>query len=90
MKRGTCKLCLNEDDLQRSHYHGKAFYRLSVADGELPILISPHLIIRNQKQIEDYLLCWSCEQRFTKMGEDYVMRMVDSERRIQDDGVDPR
>jgi hypothetical protein len=76
MKRGKCKLCLSEAALQQSHYLGKALYRLSSDDGELPILISPDLVIQDQKQIKDYVLCRSCEQRFTKMGEDYLMRMV--------------
>jgi hypothetical protein len=76
MKRGTCKLCLNEADLQQSHYLGRALYRLSSDEGELPIVMSPDLVIQDQKQIKDYVLCWNCEQRFTQMGEDYVMRMV--------------
>lgn len=76
MKRGTCKLCLSEADLQQSHNLCRALYRLSSDDGELPILMSPELIIQDQKQIKDYLLCRNCEQRFAKMGEDYVIRMV--------------
>ena len=76
MKRGTCKLCLNAADLQQSHYLCRALYRLSSDDGELPILISPDLVTQNQKQIKDYVLCRNCEQRFTNMGEDYLMRML--------------
>lgn len=76
MKRGTCKLCLNESNLQQSHFLGRALYNLSSTDGELPILISPNLVIQDQKQIKDYVLCWNCEQRFAKMGENYVMKMV--------------
>jgi hypothetical protein len=76
MKRDICKLCLNSADLQRSHFLGKAFYKLSSADGELPILISPNLVIQHQKQITDYVLCRDCEQRFSTNGEDYVMKMV--------------
>ncbi len=76
MKRGTCQLCLCEADLQQSHYLGRALYKLSIQDGELPVLMSPSLVIQGQKQIKDYLLCWRCEQRFATMGEDYVMTMV--------------
>lgn len=76
MKRGTCELCLREADLLESHYLGKALYKLSRDEGELPILMSPDLIIQHQKQIKDHVLCWNCEQRFTTMGEDYFMRMV--------------
>jgi hypothetical protein len=76
VRRGTCKLCLEEANLQESHYLGRALYKLSRDNGELPILRSPDLIIRTQRQIKDYVLCWNCEQRFTKMGEDYLMRMI--------------
>jgi hypothetical protein len=81
MQHGKCKLCLHEGDLQESHFHGKALYRLSRAENKPPILLSPHLITENQKQIKDYLLCRSCEQQFSRMGENYVMKMVD-----RDDG----
>jgi hypothetical protein len=76
MKRDTCKLCRNEADLQQSHFLSRALYKLSSDDGEMPILMSPDLVIQGQKQIKDHLLCWSCEQRFNGMGEDYLMRMV--------------
>jgi hypothetical protein len=76
MKRGACKLCQKEAHLQRSHFIGRALYKLSTADGELPVLMSPDLIIQDQKQIKDYVLCWSCEQRFSRMGEQYLMGMV--------------
>jgi hypothetical protein len=76
MKRGMCKLCLTEADLQQSHYLGWAFYRLSSDDGELPVLMSADLVIQDQKQIKGHVLCWDCEQRFTKNGEDYLMKMV--------------
>lgn len=76
MKRGTCKLCQNEADLQQSHYLGRALYKLCSDDGELPVLISQNLVIQGQKQIKDYVLCRNCEQRFTTLGEDYLMRML--------------
>jgi hypothetical protein len=76
MKPGTCHLCLTEAELQQSHYLGRALYKLSKEDGKLPVFASTNLVIQHQKQIKDYLLCWSCEQRFATIGEDYVMRMV--------------
>ena len=76
MKRGACKLCLNEADLQRSHYLGRALYVLARDDGKLPILMSPELVIQSQRQIKDYLLCLECERLFTRRGENYLMRMV--------------
>ena len=62
-----CGITSNEADLQRSHCLCKALYRPSSADGELPILASPDLIIQDQKQIADYVFCCDCEQRFSAM-----------------------
>jgi hypothetical protein len=76
MKSGICKLCLKEADLQQSHYHARALYRLFATCGEHTILASPHLIIQDQKQIKDYLLCSVCERRFNKMGENYAMQVL--------------
>lgn len=76
MPRGICKLCLKDADLRRSHYLGKALYRLNSTDGDLPIFASTKLVIQDQKQIADYVLCSPCEQLFSKHGEDYVFRMV--------------
>jgi hypothetical protein len=75
VKLGACKLCLTEGDLQESHYLPRAVYQLLRSDGELPIVMSPSLVIQHQKQIRDFVLCRSCEQRFNNMGEDYVMRV---------------
>jgi hypothetical protein len=38
--------------------------------------MSPDLIIQGQTQIKDYLLCRGCEQRLSRMGENYLMKMV--------------
>lgn len=38
--------------------------------------MSRDLITQDQKQITDHGLCGNCEQRFAKIGEDYVMKMV--------------
>jgi hypothetical protein len=79
VKLGTCKLCLEQGDLHESHYLPKALYGLLRHDGELPIIASPNLIRRDQKQIKDFVLCGKCEQRFNSMGEDYTMRVVNRE-----------
>jgi hypothetical protein len=76
MRRGICKLCLCESDLQQSHYHARALYRLFTTCGEHTILASPSLIIQDQKQIKDYLLCSACEQVFNSMGENYSMQVL--------------
>jgi hypothetical protein len=76
MPPGICKLCQNDADLQRSHYLPKALYRLQRTDGEHPYYSSSELIIQDQKQIADYLLCSVCEQRFNEFGEKHVLKLV--------------
>jgi hypothetical protein len=76
MPQGICKLCLTDADLQWSHYLPKALYRLQRPDGDNPYFTSSQLIIQDQKQIADYLLCSICEQRFDKFGEKHVLKMV--------------
>jgi hypothetical protein len=76
MPQGICKLCLNTADLQWSHYLPKALYRLQRPDGENPYYSSSQLIIQDQKQIADYLLCSVCEQRFSELGETHVLKLV--------------
>jgi hypothetical protein len=76
MAFGKCKLCLSDSDLQWSHYLPRALYRLSHASGELPVLASSLLVVQDQKQVADFVLCLDCERRFDRLGERYAMKMV--------------
>jgi hypothetical protein len=76
VQRGICKLCQTEADLQWSHYLPKALYKLQMPDGERPYFSSSSLIIQDQKQIADYLLCSPCEKRFDKFGENETLKLV--------------
>jgi hypothetical protein len=76
MVKGQCKLCLRQNvDLQRSHFLGKALYRLNREAGQ-PIIGTPELIAPTDRQLRAYLLCWDCEQRFGSEGEGVAMRLV--------------
>ncbi|HEX9256509.1 MAG TPA: hypothetical protein VF938_13235 [Candidatus Angelobacter sp.] len=79
MPHGVCKLCLLEKDLRRSHLMAKSLYKKSGSDDPK----QPHPLVRTKKgarpssyQVQDYVFCHDCEQRFGKEGEDYMMRLV--------------
>jgi len=81
MARGICKLCLMEKELQRSHLMAKSLYK-KTRSGDPK---QPHPLIGTKKglkpsshQVWDYVFCSECEQRFSKEGEDYMMRLVTS------------
>jgi hypothetical protein len=76
MERGTCKLCLKEADLCNSHYLGKAFYSLATDVDGPPVIVTPTVAIQGVRQVKTPLLCYDCEQRFRRDGEDYAMTMV--------------
>jgi hypothetical protein len=79
MKHGRCKLCLQEKPLRKSHFIGKALYRIAGRRGG-PVVTTPAIFFGISDQLRDYLLCGDCEHRFTTNGEDYVMRLVKHER----------
>lgn len=77
---GTCKLCTFEKDLQDSHLMPRALYKKARGSGAKGNQ-DPHVVTvrgrkRSSHQVTDYVLCRECEQRFSKKGEDYVMRLV--------------
>jgi hypothetical protein len=75
-KRGLCKLCLEEKDLQDSHMIPRALYKLARQAGFDPVVMTRALATHTSRQIHDFVLCWDCEQRFSQKGEDYVMTLV--------------
>jgi hypothetical protein len=77
---GTCKLCTLKKQLQESHLMPRALYRMARGSG-IKGNQDPHVLTAKERkssshQIKDYVLCRECEQRFSKNGEDYVMRLV--------------
>jgi hypothetical protein len=80
LKRGKCKLCLLEKDLQESHLMPRALYRKARGSGQKGNQ-DPHLLRASGRrpssyQVTDYVFCRECEQRFSKNGEEYVMGLV--------------
>lgn len=73
MPRGICKLCCKDADLQLSHLIGRAVYKLCREDdGDDPIVMTTDVVMKTSRQVRDYVLCATCEERFNKGGEQYV------------------
>jgi len=76
MHKGMCRLCLKPADLQESHFLPRAVYtqlRTDALKNSNPVLMTEHDSTISQKQIKEYLLCSDCEQRFSKLGESWVL-----------------
>jgi hypothetical protein len=77
--QGICKLCHQAAELQRSHLIGRALYRLCRGEGtgnQDPLTFTATEHKKSSYQVKDYLLCRPCEQRLSREGENYVMRLV--------------
>jgi hypothetical protein len=77
---GRCCLCLEEKQLQDSHFVPKAIYRrvrMPSGDNPNPVILTRNRTFVTSRQIKDYLLCSQCEQRFHANGEDWVLRHYD-------------
>lgn len=81
MPIGTCKLCLQQKKLQRSHLIGKAIFRLCREENEDPVVMTPQIVFSSDRQFRAHLLCQDCEGRFSKHGEDYTMRMIQGKKK---------
>lgn len=73
---GTCKLCQKTAELQVSHFLPNAVYaqlRDDTLKNAHPVLMTEDDSIISPKQIAEPLLCVDCEQRFSKLGESWVL-----------------
>lgn len=73
---GTCRLCHMNTDLQVSHFLPNAVYarlREHALKNPHPVLMSEDDSIISSKQIAEHLLCFDCEQRFSKLDESWVL-----------------
>ena len=76
MKQGLCKLCLRTKQLQESHFLPAAVFRALLSPTERnphPRFVSPNVTVDTSRQMKDYVLCFDCEQRFSKNGERWVL-----------------
>ncbi len=73
---GVCGLCREQRTLQNSHLFPAALYKI-LRDRDQPNP-NPIMVTRNHagptsRQVSAYFLCWDCEQRFSRNGEQYVV-----------------
>lgn len=83
-----CKLCLQwVSKLQNSHFLSAGIYRRLRDDGTKtpnPWLITDKKAFQSSKQLRRHLLCFGCEQRLRKFGEDWALSQC-----VQQDGNFP-
>lgn len=73
-----CALCGEERELCASHLMPKGTYRIlrsKVHKNPNPVVVNRERpTYTTSKQVVDYLLCGECEQRFSRYGEDWVLK----------------
>lgn len=77
--KGKCALCQSERELQYSHYMPKSIFRI-ISRGHEPHDNAPVMVdvprqtsLFTNKQVQKHLLCLSCENMFSKNGENLVI-----------------
>jgi hypothetical protein len=74
----VCKLCLQlVPRLEKSHFLSAGIYRRLRDDTEKnpnPWLLTPDGAVQTSDQMKEPLLCSKCEQRFSKFGENWVLK----------------
>jgi len=72
-----CKLCLQHvASLEDSHFLSAGIYRILRDDNEKnpnPWLLTKKTAVQTSRQVIARLLCRDCEQRFSKLGENWVL-----------------
>jgi hypothetical protein len=73
---GQCRLCLNQAELQDSHFIPQAAYKRLRGEGKNPhpFVNDGRKAIQTAAQTRAHLLCHDCEQRLCKQGEDAFFR----------------
>ena len=71
-----CKLCQQDRELRDSHFLPAAIYAQLRAAGQQnpnPVLMTNRVAVATSRQITDRVLCGDCEQRFSRLGEAWVL-----------------
>jgi hypothetical protein len=72
VKRGRCKMCLEETDLVMSHLMPAALYGYCRADNSSPVKVGLGVVMSTDRQTQDYVLCQPCEDILNHGGENWV------------------
>jgi hypothetical protein len=70
---GNCRLCLEERELLESHFISRKFYYSGKMKLEFNNLDATGV---DPDELKAHLLCFDCEQRFSRNGEDEVLRHI--------------
>src|SRR5258708_12604298 len=54
----------------------RALYKMARERGYDPVVMTQEVATHTSRQVRDYVFCWDCEQKFSRRGEAYVMRLV--------------
>lgn len=76
MPIGICKLCLQSKELQESHLYPRGMYKAlrdTSQKNQNPECMTSTTSKRVSLHIQDYVLCWDCEQLFSRNGENWVV-----------------
>lgn len=77
--KGNCPLCLEMETLQESHLLPAAVYK-HIRDTHTrnpnPVLFSKDGERQTSRQVQQYLFCSSCEQRFHHAGENWTLKHI--------------
>ena len=79
MPHGVCKLCLQMEELQDSHFIPRAMYKYLRTASEKnpnPVVVGRTRESTTSKQVKDFLLCAKCEDLFNKNGENEILKWV--------------
>jgi hypothetical protein len=79
VKHGKCKLCLEDKNLQASHFLPAGIFKSLLqpaVQSPHPYFMSPTQTRETSQQMKDFLLCADCEQRFGKNGERWVLSQM--------------
>src|SRR5215831_8095374 len=73
---GQCRLCLQHAKLHDSHFIPQAAYRLIRGQGPNPnpFVNDGRKAVQTSAQTRAHLLCYDCEQRLSRNGEDTFFR----------------
>ena len=72
MPVGKCRLCLRTGPLQNSHFIPAALYKF----GPKPMFATRKTAGSGMRELQTYLLCRECEQRFNRNGESELIRWL--------------
>lgn len=79
VERGTCKLCLQDADLQDSHYLPRRAYSTNMAKtlkNPNPVVLAGSVLRQASDQLRGYTFCRDCERLLSDKGERWVLANI--------------